>query len=187
MARRLGLATALAVLFTCMAGGASPASAAKKAKKRACAGALAIPKATTLQRADAAVLCLINVERARRRISALRYSAELSQAARGHSADMVSRQYFDHRGLDGNTPQERVLRTGYFRGGVGTVEETLACGWARLSTPKALVTSLMRSSTHQSILLNRRLRDVGIGLVPGGPQPQPGFSGATLTLDFARR
>ena len=187
MARRLGLAAALAVLLTGMVGGASPATAAKK-KKRACAAISAIPKATTLPRAYNAVLCLVNRERARRGLRALRRSDELTQAAVGHSSDMVSRQYFAHDNLEGETARERVLRTGYFRGsGSGVVEEVLACGWAHLATPRALVTGLMRSPSHKSILLNGRLRDVGIGLVLGGPQRVPGFSGATLTLDVGRR
>ncbi len=120
-------------------------------------------------------------------MSKLRASAELTQAASGHSTDMVARQYFAHESLDGATPKQRVLRTGYFAGGAGgTVEEALACGWAQFSTPRALVNSLMRSASHQRILLSRSLRDVGIGLALGGPQP--GFSGgATLTLDLARR
>lgn len=185
MARRLTVATALAVLFTSLAGVASPASAAKK-KQRACAGASAIPSSTTLPRAYGAILCLVNRERAKRRLRALRRSTELAQAARSHSADMVRRQYFDHRSLDGATVRQRVLRTGYFRGGGGTVEEVLAVGWAQLSTPRSLVAMLMRSPSHRSILLNRRLRDAGIGLVLGAPQP--GYAGgATLTLDVGRR
>ncbi|MEA2143835.1 MAG: hypothetical protein QOI64_2265 [Solirubrobacteraceae bacterium] len=184
MARRFAIATGLAVLFTMLLGGASPASAAKK--KRGCARVSAVPQAATLPQAYQAVLCLINQERARRRLSRLRRSAELTQAAVGHSTDMVARQYFAHESLEGETAQQRVLRSGYFQGGAGLVEESLACGWMQLSTPKALVASLMRSPEHQSILLSRNVRDVGIGLVLGGPQP--GFpGGATLTLDFARR
>jgi len=180
MARRLTVATALAVLLTCMVGGASPALAAKK--KRACAAASAIPRATTLPRAYDAVLCLVNQERARRRLKALRHSAELTRAALDHSADMVSRQYFDHTSLDGATVRQRVLRAGYS----GSVEEALAVGWAQLSTPRSLVALLMRSPSHKSILLNRALRDVGIGLVLGAPQP--GYAGgATLALDVGRR
>jgi uncharacterized protein YkwD len=187
MARRVGLATALAVLFTCMVGGASPAAAAKK-RKRACAAVSAVPQETTLSRAYDAVLCLVNQERARRGLRALRRSAELTQAAVDHSSDMVTRRYFAHASLEGETARERVLRTGYFRGSAnGKVEEALAVGWAQLSTPRALVSNLMRSPSHQSILLSRRLRDVGIGLVLGAPQPQPGLSGATLTLTVARR
>lgn len=186
MARRLTIATALAVLFTCMLGTASPASAAKKKKPRACAGVFAIPSSATLARAQEAVLCLINEERARRRVAAVRHSPELTRAAVDHSSDMIARQYFAHEGLDGSTPQQRVLRAGYFRGSGGAVLETLACGWAQLSTPKSLVAMLMRSTAHRSVLLTRSLRDVGIGLVLGGPMPGPA-GGATLTLDFARR
>jgi len=188
MARRFTIATALAVLFTCMLGSAGPASAAAKKKPlRACAGGVVIPSATTLPRAYEAILCLINQERARRRVSALRSSAELTRAAIDHSTDMIDQQYFDHESLDGTTPRQRVLRAGYFRGTAGgMVEEALAAGWAQLSTPKALVASLMRSGTHRSILLSRSLRDIGIGLVLGAPQPGMA-GGATLTLDFARR
>jgi uncharacterized protein YkwD len=189
MPRRFTIATALAVLFTSMLGSAGPASAAAKNKKplRACAGAFAIPTAGTLPRAHDAVLCLINRQRARRRVSALRRSAELTRAAVAHSTDMIDRQYFAHQSLDGAMPRQRVLRSGYFRGAAGgTVEETLAAGWQQLSTPKALVASLMRSKSHKTILLSRSLRDVGIGLVLGAPQPGMA-GGATLTLDLARR
>ena len=188
MARRLGVATALAVLLTSMLGVASPASAAKKKKKRACAASFAIPRPNTLPRAYNAVLCLVNQERARRGLRALRRSDELTQAAVNHSSDMVSRKYFAHDSLEGETARQRVLRSGYFRGSAGgMVEEALAVGWAQLATPRALVSNLMRSPSHQSILLNRRLRDAGVGLVLGAPQPQPGLSGATLTLTGARR
>lgn len=187
MGRRLGVATAVAVLLTSMVGLVSPAWAAKKGT-RACAAVFVIPKETTLPRAYDAVLCLVNRERARRGLPALRRSNELTRAAVSHSTDMVSRQYFAHDNLEGETPRERVLRTGYFRGrAVGTIEEVIACGWAHLATPRALVRGLMRSPLHQSILLNRRLRDVGIGLALGGPKRVPGFAGATLTLKVARR
>ena len=184
MSRGFKIATALAALSTCMLLGAGPASAAKK--KRDCARVFAIPQATTLPQAQAAILCLINRERARRRTSALRISAPLTQAALDHSADMVASQFFAHDSLDGASPRQRVLRTGYFGGGAGAVQETLACGWAQLSTPKALVESLMGSPAHQGVLLDRRLRDIGIGLVLGAPQPGMA-GGATLTLDLARR
>jgi uncharacterized protein YkwD len=184
MSRGFTIATALAVLFTCMLGGAAPASA----KKRGCARTSAAPVATTLPQAYEAVLCLINQQRARHGLHALRNSAQLTQAAVGHSTDMVARQYFAHEGLDGMTPRQRVLRSGYFGGGGagGTVEEALACGWMQLATPRALVSMLMADAEHRNILLNPGLRDVGVGLVLGGPQ-DIGAGGATLTLDLARR
>lgn len=185
MGRRFKIAAALVVLLTCTFGAATPAFAAKK--KRACAKVAAVPQAETLPRAYNAVLCLINRERARRKLRPLRRSAQLNRAARKHSADMVSRQYFSHQSLDGRTAHQRVLRTGYFRGSSrGSVREALACGWAQLSTPQALVALIMRSRAHRSIMLSRSLRDIGIGLVIGGPQRGPG-GGATLTLKVARR
>lgn len=190
MPRRVLIATAVALLITCMPGSAGPASAAaKKVNQRACteADAVAIPTSTTLPRAYDAILCLINRERARRRASPLRSSGQLTRAAAGHSTDMIARQYFAHESPDGATPRQRVLRAGYFRGrAAGTVKEALAIGWAQLSTPHALVASLMRAASHRSILLSRRLRDVGIGLILGAPQPAMA-GGVTLTLDFARR
>lgn len=181
MTRGLRVATALAVLFTCSFA-AGPANAAKK---RGCAGASAEPTAQTLPLANATVLCLVNAHRARRGAAALRGSAPLTRAAIGHSTDMVARRFFAHVSLDGQSPRERVLRAGY--GAAGWIEETLAVGWAHLSTPQALVAAMLRSPTHRSILLNRRLREVGSGLVLGAPQAGVAAGGATLTLDFARR
>jgi uncharacterized protein YkwD len=182
MARRFMIAAALAVLSICLLAEASLASAAKK---RGCAHVSAVPRAASLPQSEDAILCLINEERAKRRVSTLRRSTELTQAARDHSTDMVSRQYFAHESLDGATPRERVLRSGYFRGSArGTVEEALAWGWGERSAPTALVTLLMDSAPHRSILLNRGVRDIGVGLVLGAPGME---GGATLTLDAGRR
>jgi uncharacterized protein YkwD len=184
MSRRFTIAAALAVLFTCMLGGAAPASA----KKRGCAGASALPSAAGLPQSSSALLCLINRQRARHRLRALRASAQLTQAATGHSTDMVAHQYFAHESLDGGTPRQRVLQSGYFAGNAGgVVQEALACGWMQLATPKSLVALLMSSSQHRGILLDRGLRDVGVGFVLGGPQPVGSPGGVTLTLDLARR
>lgn len=180
MTRGLRVATALVVLFTCTFA-ASPASAAKK---RGCSGASATPKPSTVAQANGTILCLINAQRAARRTSKLRPSALLSSAALGHSTDMVASQFFAHDSLDGQTPRQRAARAGY--AAAGSVEEALAVGWAQLSTPRSLVAALMRSASHRSILLDRRLRYIGLGLVLGAPQPGAA-GGATLTLDLARR
>jgi len=180
MTRGFGVAAALAVLFTCTFA-AGPAIAKKK---RGCAGAYAIPAAATLERANGTILCLINAQRAARGASKLRSSAPLTSAAVGHSTDMVTSKFFGHDGLDGLTPRQRVARAGH--AAAGSVEEALAAGWAQLATPQSLVAALMRSATHRSILLDRRMRYIGVGLVLGGPQAGPA-GGATLTLDLAHR
>jgi uncharacterized protein YkwD len=181
VSRGVTVATAVVVLFGCLLGSAGAAGA-----QAGCARAGALPKAATLTESDDTLLCLINAERARRGLRALRVSAALSNAAVAHSSDMVAKDYFDHVGPDGKSARQRVLSSGYFKGGSGQVDEALALGWQQRATPRELVRALMASQQHKSILLDRRNRDVGIGLALGAPMlDMPG--GATLTLDFARR
>jgi uncharacterized protein YkwD len=181
MSRGVTIATAVVVVLACWLGIAGAASA-----QAGCARAAALPKAATLAQSDDAVLCLINAERARHGLRALRASSPLYNAAVAHSSDMVAEDYFDHVSPDGKTARQRVLSSGYFRRGAGEVDEALALGWQQRATPRELVRALMASQQHRSILLDRRNRDVGVGLVLGAPTlDMPG--GATLTLDFARR
>jgi uncharacterized protein YkwD len=183
LSRGVTTAAAAVVLFVGLVGSADAAAAAGTP---GCARAGAVPSAATLSQSRAAILCLINTERARRGVRRVRAVAQLSKAALAHSADMVAEDYFSHVSPDGGTARQRVLRSGYFRGAAGEVDEALACGWQRLATPRQLVRALMGSRVHREILLNRRTRDVGVGLVLGAPTfDAPG--GATLTLDFARR
>jgi uncharacterized protein YkwD len=181
MSRGVTVATAVVVLLGCWVGSAGPAAA-----QAGCARAAAATKSDTLTQSNDAVLCLINTERTRRGLRAVRLSAPLSSAALAHSADMVAQDYFDHVSPDGTTARQRVLKSGYFTGSPGWVDEALAMGWQARSSPQQFVRMLMNSRVHRSILLNRGARDVGIGLVVGAPTiDMPG--GATLTLDFARR
>jgi len=46
-----------------------------------------------------------------------------------------------------------------------------------------LVRALMRSRGHRSVLLDRRQRHIGVGLVLGAPVPGAG-QGSTLVLAF---
>ena len=180
MSRGVTLATAVVVLLGCWVGTTGAAA------QGGCARAASATKTDTLTQSNEAILCLINTERTRRGLRAVRLSAPLSSAALAHSTDMVAEDYFDHVGSDGMTARQRVLNSGYFKGAAGWVDEALAMGWEALSSPKQFVRMLMASRVHRSILLNRRARDVGIGLVVGAPTiDMPG--GATLTLDFARR
>ena len=180
MSRGVTVATAVVVLLGCWVGTAGAAAQA------GCARAASATKSDTLTQSNEAVLCLINTERTRRGLRAVRLSAPLSSAAVAHSSDMVAQNYFDHVSPDGRTARQRVLKTGYFKRGAGWVDEALAMGWNARSSPRQMVRMLMGSQVHRSILLNRRARDVGIGLVLGAPViDMPG--GATLTLDFARR
>ena len=89
MSRRFTIAAAVAVLFGGGVGiGSAPAAAVS------CANAAEMPTAETLAAANAAIVCLVNAERAKRGIPRLTVAKALTRAAAAHSADMVERKYF---------------------------------------------------------------------------------------------
>lgn len=140
------------------------------------------------RRAKHAVLCLVNRERAARRIAILRVSSSLARAAARYSTSMVQLQYFAHRSPAGDDVRRRAARTGYRRHGRATLlGETLAWGRDATATPTELVTTFMRSPGHRRTMLSRRYRDIGVGLALGAPAPDATGNAATLTIDFGRR
>lgn len=167
----------------------APAIATAGAKQRGadaggCPGAYVIAKdAASLAKATAAVLCLVNAARRARGLPAMRASAKLAGAARGHSEDMIARKSLSHAGSDGVDVRQRVTRAGYrWR----AVAETLGWGAARRSMPYRLVASFLRSGAHRPILLDPIYRDLGVGLVLGAPSRRASGASSTLTLVFAR-
>ena len=153
-----------------------------------CAGATVIPSNASMRKAAAdAVLCLVNLERTQRGLPAVLASPQLGKAADQHSTDMVRRGYFAHVTPSGLDLRMRVARTGYLRGiRRPTLGETIAWGSDYYGSPIELVKDLMTSAEHRAIILDRRFRDVGVGLAIGAPLAGMG-SGATLSLNFGRR
>ena len=151
-----------------------------------CARAATVAYTTTLHAASSSVLCLVNSERVMHGLRPLRASRLLNRAARRHSRDMVARGYFSHVSPNGMNLRQRVLRTGYLRHRPrAKLAETIGWGANRQATPAGLVGAFMASAAHRSLLLDRRFRQIGVGLALGAPIA--GTRGATLTLDFGRR
>lgn len=174
--------TGAVALVACSALGAGAA----RADGDGCARAATIAYSTTLHLASDSVLCLVNSERVMRGLRPLRASRLLHRAAQRHSDDMVARSYFSHVSPNGMNVRQRVRRTGYLRRrSGGTVGETIGWGANRQATPAGLVGSFMSSAAHRPLLLDRRFREIGVGLALGAPVA--GARGATLTLDFGRR
>jgi uncharacterized protein YkwD len=150
-----------------------------------CAGADAEPSAQTLEAAAVAVVCLVNFERARHGRAQLRRDADLRQAARRHSRDMVRRRFFAHVNPGGADVADRLRRSGYIHGGgAWQIGETIAWGTGSLATPAGIVAAWIASPPHHRILLKSGFRDVGVGVAAGVPVSIDGGStGATYTLD----
>lgn len=185
MVRRRFFATLIAMLTSVLVVHVGPSNANRKSSRGGCAGGSTVPVNDGMRlQATHSVLCLVNRLRASHGLRRVRVSSQLSDAASSHSTDMVHRKYFSHVSLGGDSLGRRVRRTGYIRTHRGcALSETLA--WGVRASPATLVRSLMDSSGHRRILLERRARDIGVGLSLGAPVGDVRSSSATLVLAFA--
>lgn len=164
-----------------------PARHAPAVASQACAGADLTPTQANLEAARAATLCLVNAERSRDGEPALIDNARLSEAATGHSYDMVARDYFEHVSPDGQTLLTRVHASKFIPNShVGyTLGENIAWGTLWLATPRSIVKAWMADPGHRANILKRSFRCSGIGIDPAAPASKSrGQAGAMYTQDF---
>ncbi|MFE7774745.1 CAP domain-containing protein [Streptomyces sp. NPDC057445] len=114
--------------------------------------------------AEAAVLTLVNEERAKVGCSPVRLEASLGALAGRFSEDMAGRGFFDHTDPDGDDPWERAAQSGV--SGLGG--ENIARGQADAET---VMRSWMNSDGHRANILNCDYRTLGVGVsfAEGGP------------------
>jgi uncharacterized protein YkwD len=138
-------------------------------------GPAAGAQARSLNSSEASLLQSMNAVRTSNHLAPLRLDVRLLRAARGHSADMLSRGYFAHGSVAG-----RALAQGA-RGPV--FGEDLA--WATGLTAQWVVDHWLASPSHRAVLLRPGFRRVGIGISFG---TFAGHGGAgVVTADFAGR
>lgn len=122
--------------------------------------------------AEAEVLRLVNVERAKVGCTPVRADAQLAALAGAFSADMAERGFFDHTDPDGDTPWARAEQAG-----VSTLGgENIARGQADAA---AVMASWMDSDGHRANILNCDYTTLGVGV-------QFGDGGPWWTQDFGR-
>ena len=132
-------------------------------------------RAPGLTSSELSLLDTMNAVRKSNGLPALRVDFHLVRAARGHSADMMRRQYFAHGAMAG-----RVSASGA-RGPL--FGEDLA--WATGINATWVVTHWLASPSHRAVLLRPGFRRVGIGYAFG---TFAGHGGAgVVTADFAGR
>ena len=136
-------------------------------------GPASAAQARTLTGSEASLLQTMNAVRAGHGLAPLRLDIRLLRAARGHSADMMHRQYFAHGSVAG-----RVLAQGA-RGPI--FGEDLA--WGTGVTAQWVVGRWLASPTHRAVLLRAGFRRVGIGITFGSFAGHGGA--AVVTADFA--
>ena len=103
------------------------------------------------------LVALLNQVRADRGLSALEIHPNLTAAAQGYARHMADNNYFGHTGLDGSTPNSRMIAAGYTAGCRG---EALTAGQV---TPEQALAAWLNSPPHAVILLEPAAVDVGVG------------------------
>jgi uncharacterized protein YkwD len=83
--------------------------------------------------------------------------AALQQAARSHSQDMATHNYFQHDSLDGKTPWDRMAQAGYT---AQPRSENIAAGNA---TAQDTVTQWLNSPGHCVNLMDPTATEMGVG------------------------
>jgi uncharacterized protein YkwD len=162
--------------------GAAPATAAGPLAQAAAAGCSNqfLKPATAVGRAKVAtaILCLVNVERAKFKLKKLKPSHHLATAALGHSKDMLKRRFFEHAGPGGPSFQARLTRIHYQ--GSSAAENI---GYGSNFNAKLMVQAWMNSPPHRANILDPRSKFAGIGIGNGIPVT-PSKPGSTYTMDF---
>lgn len=115
-------------------------------------------------RAEAAVLLLVNEERAKAGCSPVAADSDLAKLAEAFSEDMALRGFFDHTNPDGEDPWDRAAAFGI----IGLGGENIARGQA---TAEAVMEAWMNSPGHKANILNCDFKTLGVGVHMGDGGP----------------
>jgi uncharacterized protein YkwD len=161
------------------AGGSSSSSSASSGSGGGSTCGGAGPATTPLDAEEQSFLTIINNYRASNGLGALTACISLNRAAQGHSEDMRDQNYFDHTGLDGDSPWDRACEACFDLGcGPATaMAENIAAG---NSGAQATFDQWQNSPGHNANMLNGSFTMIGIGRATGG-----GMYGVYWTNVFA--
>ena len=141
-------------------------ASAAPAKGKRCTGAHAFLAALSPKKAAKSVVCLLNAERTKRGLPKLHEDKRLDRAAKAHSKDMYTHDFFDHTGSNGSDTGDRIEKQGY---SWRTWGENIALGYP---TPADVMKGWMGSEGHCQNILAPGFIDVGFG-VKSGPKGGP--------------
>ncbi len=94
-------------------------------------------------------------------------NAALSQAAKSHTEDMLTQNYFEHVGKDGSTPTQRAQKAGYPSGAAENISVNSYWGDAVDAAVAGSHDNLFLSPGHRANLMSDAMRDFGVGVSEG--------------------
>lgn len=95
-------------------------------------------------------------------LAALTVNETLNETATAKASDMLAKQYFEHISPTGKNVGDQVTLAGYHYIMIG---ENLAMG--DFANAQKLVTAWMNSPGHRANILNKRYKEIGIGILQG--------------------
>lgn len=119
---------------------------------------LTIPTLQGTKALESEVVRLVNAERAKRGLSALKENWELSRIARYKSADMANKNYFSHTSPTYGSPFRMMESFGIRYSSAG---ENIAMGQR---TPQEVMNAWMNSPGHRANILSPSYTQIGVGL-----------------------
>lgn len=119
---------------------------------------ITIPTIDNIKVQENEVIRLVNVERAKYGLPALKANWELSRVARYKSQDMVNKGYFAHQSPTYGSPFTMMQSFGISYSSAG---ENIAKGQR---TPAEVMNSWMSSPGHRSNILKASYTQIGVGL-----------------------
>ena len=127
--------------------------------------------ANKANKAEVAIVRVLNRERRRRGIPGLRLSPRLAGVARNHTLDQLRTDRLNHTSSDGTPSDVRIRRAVRARANGETIAfSSRGAG----SGARTIVRMWLRSPAHASVLLSRSFRRVGIGRAKGRLGSSPG-------------
>ncbi len=89
-------------------------------------------------------------------VPAIMWNNQLETAAQNHATDMNQKKYFNHIGLDGSNPGDRIKRVGYTW---SSFSENIANGY---QNEQAVVAGWLKSVGHCKNIMNPVYKEMGV-------------------------
>lgn len=117
-----------------------------------------IPNIQDVKALENEVIKLVNVERSKNGLPALKSNWQLSRCARYKSQDMINKNYFSHQSPTYGSPFQMMESFGLKFSSAG---ENIAKGQR---TPQEVINAWMNSPGHRSNILSASFSEIGVGL-----------------------
>ena len=117
-----------------------------------------VPNIDDIKATENEVIRLVNAERAKAGLPALKINWELSRCARYKSEDMLNKNYFAHQSPTYGSPFDMIKNFGIRYTAAG---ENIAKGQR---TPAEVMNAWMNSPGHRANILSKQFTQIGVGV-----------------------